>query len=93
MGKKIFTILCWSYWTFTVWWCLYFQVEDRRVEAEKKLISLQVRVETLKEKYNVEKQQNHKYKVQEYGYDKCNNNLSQINPIALRLEFWPFWVQ
>ena len=45
------------------------------MEAEKKLISLQVRVETLKEKYNVEKQQNHKYKVQEYGFDKCNNNL------------------
>ena len=54
------------------------------MEAEKKLISLQVKVETLKEKYNVEKQQNHKYKVQEYGYDKCNNNLSLINPIALR---------
>ena len=45
------------------------------MEAEKKLISLQVRVETLKEKYNVEKQQNHKYKVQEYGFYKCNNNL------------------
>ena len=43
--------------------CINFQVEDRRVEAEKKLISLQMRCETLQEKFNVEKQQNQKYKV------------------------------
>lgn len=39
------------------------QVEDRRVVAEKKLISLNVQIEMLKEKCEIEKQQHHKLKV------------------------------
>ncbi|XP_071109162.1 protein Spindly-A-like [Haliotis cracherodii] len=43
---------------------LFSEVEDRRVVAEKKLISLNVQIEMLKEKCEIEKQQHHKLKMQ-----------------------------
>ncbi|XP_060590958.1 protein Spindly-like [Ruditapes philippinarum] len=43
---------------------LFSELDDRRVEAENKLISLTVANQTLQEKYSVEKQQNNKYKRQ-----------------------------
>ncbi|KAK3576742.1 hypothetical protein CHS0354_005581 [Potamilus streckersoni] len=43
---------------------LFSEVEDRRVTAEKKLISLKTQMDELKKKYDLEKQQNHKYKMQ-----------------------------
>ncbi|XP_053409120.1 protein Spindly-like isoform X2 [Mercenaria mercenaria] len=43
---------------------LFSELDDRRVEAESKLIALTVANQTLQEKYSVEKQQNNKYKRQ-----------------------------
>ncbi|KAL3861462.1 hypothetical protein ACJMK2_007496 [Sinanodonta woodiana] len=43
---------------------LFSEVEDRRVNAEKKLISLKTQMDEIKKKYDFEKQQNHKYKMQ-----------------------------
>lgn len=40
-----------------------FQLEDKRVEAEKKLISLKVQHDSLKSQYNMNKQHMHKIKV------------------------------
>lgn len=41
---------------------IFSELDDRRVDAEKKVRQLQLSNDTLKEKYNVEKQQNIKYK-------------------------------
>ncbi|KAK7497906.1 hypothetical protein BaRGS_00010777 [Batillaria attramentaria] len=43
---------------------LFSELEDRRLEVEKKMASLKVNNQQLKEKYEIEKQQNQKYKMQ-----------------------------
>ncbi|XP_025080520.1 protein Spindly-A-like [Pomacea canaliculata] len=43
---------------------LFSELEDRRLEVEKKMVTLQVQNQQLKEKYEVEKQQNQKYRMQ-----------------------------
>ncbi|KAK6176280.1 hypothetical protein SNE40_014592 [Patella caerulea] len=43
---------------------IFSELEDRRVEAEKRLISLRVKNETLKEKFEIEKQLHQKLKMQ-----------------------------
>ncbi|KAJ8319837.1 hypothetical protein KUTeg_001424 [Tegillarca granosa] len=43
---------------------LFSELEDRRVDAEKKLVSLKVQFDAVKDKYEFEKQQNHKLKMQ-----------------------------
>ncbi|KAL4228526.1 Protein Spindly [Mactra antiquata] len=43
---------------------IFSELEDRRIDAEKKLITLRNAHSTLQEKYAVEKQQNNKYKMQ-----------------------------
>ncbi|XP_067658792.1 protein Spindly-A-like [Haliotis asinina] len=43
---------------------LFSEVEDRRVAAEKKLISQNIQIEMLKEKCELQKQQHHKLKMQ-----------------------------
>lgn len=42
---------------------LFSELEDRRQDVEKKMSSLRVHNQQLKEKYEIEKQQNHKYKM------------------------------
>lgn len=60
-----FSVLCYNLKTSTKWVvCSVFnQLDDRRVDAEKKIVTLQETNVSLTEKYQVEKQQNIKYKV------------------------------
>jgi len=45
--------------------CVFFirQLDDRRIDAETKIVSLQVSNKSLGERYNLEKQLNMKFKV------------------------------
>ncbi|GAB1600604.1 protein Spindly-like [Argonauta hians] len=53
---------------------LFSEVEDRRISAEKMLKSIQENYQILKEKYNLEKQQNYKLKIQTMSLYQMNSS-------------------